>query len=120
MTFDRLKEFRAAFDAVPSQDNEGYVPDRAGFKYGYYAACDRLSPKISELEATVTRLQDAYDPAKYDAVLTENTKLRETLVAVARITASGPYHPDRFDALNEMVRGVLALSYSVDFKKEPS
>lgn len=27
--------FKQAYDDVPSQDNEGYVPDRASFKCGF-------------------------------------------------------------------------------------
>jgi hypothetical protein len=34
------EKWKEAWDAYPSQDNEGYQPDRAGFKCGWYAAHD--------------------------------------------------------------------------------
>ncbi len=45
-----IDEFRAAYDAVPSQDNEGYVPDRAGFKCGFSSAWHLQQQKIYVLE----------------------------------------------------------------------
>ena len=31
------KAFEDAWNGYPSQDNEGYLPDRAGFKCGFFA-----------------------------------------------------------------------------------
>ena len=50
-----IEEFQKAYAAVPSQDNEGYVPDRGGFKTGFSAAWHLQNQKIFELEA---RLKD--------------------------------------------------------------
>lgn len=33
-----LEEFQKAYDDVPSQDNEGYVPERGSFKTGFSRA----------------------------------------------------------------------------------
>lgn len=55
--FDRLTEFRKAYDDVPSQDNEGYTPDRGGFKCGFYSACDVLQPKLAEARDHIEKLE---------------------------------------------------------------
>ena len=39
-TTDRARDWKAfedAWNGYPSQDNEGYLPDRAGFKCGFFA-----------------------------------------------------------------------------------
>lgn len=33
-----LESMREAWNSYPTQDNEGYVPDRGGFKSGWFAA----------------------------------------------------------------------------------
>ena len=40
------EEFQKAFNDYPSQDNEGHVPDRGGFKAGFFAAWHLLEPII--------------------------------------------------------------------------
>ncbi len=43
LPFLRSKDFEAfkkAWETYPSQDNEGYQPDRAGFKCGWFAALE--------------------------------------------------------------------------------
>lgn len=37
-------EFLKAYADCPTQDNEGYVPDRGGFKSGFQAAWNLLNP----------------------------------------------------------------------------
>lgn len=47
------KEFNAFKDAwlnYPSQDNEGYVPDRGSFKAGWFAALEWCGYKKSKAE----------------------------------------------------------------------
>jgi hypothetical protein len=39
---DPLPAFRKSYDLYPSQDNEGFVPDRGSFKCGFYAAWNML------------------------------------------------------------------------------
>lgn len=35
-----FEAFKEAWKSYPSQDNEGYVPDRGGFKCGWFAALE--------------------------------------------------------------------------------
>jgi len=48
---DQHEEFLKAYAAVPSQDNEGYTPDRAGFKCGFGAAWRLLYPQLADTQA---------------------------------------------------------------------
>lgn len=53
MIFDRLKEFRSSYDDCgPTQDNEGFCPDRGSFKMGFFAACNKLQPLLQSDDAT--------------------------------------------------------------------
>lgn len=38
MTEEEMNAFQQAWKDFPSQDNEGYQPDRGGFKCGWFAA----------------------------------------------------------------------------------
>ncbi len=40
MTPEEFEAFKQAWLDYPSQDNEGYVPDRGGFKCGWFAALE--------------------------------------------------------------------------------
>jgi hypothetical protein len=40
MTHEEFEAFKQAWLDYPSQDNEGYIPDRGGFKCGWFAALD--------------------------------------------------------------------------------
>lgn len=33
-----FEAFKKAWEEYPSQDNEGYIPDRGGFKCGWFSA----------------------------------------------------------------------------------
>ena len=46
---DLHKTFLHALESYPSQDNEEYKPDRAGFKCGFYEGCRLAESKISQL-----------------------------------------------------------------------
>ena len=39
---EKYSAFHKAYDSYPSQDNEGFSPDRIGFKAGFFAAWDLL------------------------------------------------------------------------------
>ncbi len=45
MSEDKYTIMRRCYSDYPSQDNEGYIPDRGGFKIGFYAAWDYLTGK---------------------------------------------------------------------------
>ena len=67
--FDRFAEFRKSYDSYPSQDNEGYSPDRGGFKCGFFSACDVLQPKLAAC--------------------------RDALIEIARVNFAGPSTDER-------------------------
>jgi len=48
--FDCLKEFRESYDTYPSQDNEGYVPERGSFKSGFHACYVKLNPEFMKAQ----------------------------------------------------------------------
>jgi len=48
-SFDAFKE---AWDDYPSQDNEGYQPDRGGFKCGWFSAIDWILSEAVEVYST--------------------------------------------------------------------
>lgn len=67
---------RQAWLDVPSQDNEGYVPDRGGFKCGWYSAIqwmlsqgysrdDKTVALVEALKLAKIRLQRIENPRKY-------------------------------------------------------
>lgn len=53
--------FKEAWENYPSQDNEGYVPDRGGFKSGFLCAWDQQQTKIDALQAEVAGLKRALE-----------------------------------------------------------
>jgi len=50
MTKEEFEAFKTAWSDYPSQDNEGYVPDRGGFKCGFASACNYKNIEISNLQ----------------------------------------------------------------------
>jgi len=49
--------FKRAYEDTPSQDNEGYIPNRGGFKAGFYAAWNIKDSEILELKNQVEQLR---------------------------------------------------------------
>lgn len=47
------EKFKEAWRDYPSQDNEGYVPDRGGFKCGWYIAWREQQEKIDKLKQKI-------------------------------------------------------------------
>lgn len=45
MTNEEFEAFKQAWLDYPSQDNEGYVPDRGGFKSGWFAALNWIKER---------------------------------------------------------------------------
>lgn len=54
-----LTEFLKAYDDVPSQDNEGYTPDRGAFKCGFSKAWHSQQTIIYQLTAERDRYKAA-------------------------------------------------------------
>ena len=86
---EKLKrDFEKAWKDYPSQDNEGYVPDRAGFKCGWFAALAHRDDELLELSKELeeqARLNGmgAEREAKLLAQL-EESKKRELLLVQER------------------------------------
>lgn len=40
--------FKDAWTGYPTQDNEGYVPDRGGFKAGWFSAIEWVKPHVKK------------------------------------------------------------------------
>lgn len=59
-----LTEFREAWESYPSQDNEGYLPDRAGFKCGYGSAWHKQQQRIYEKDAEIAQLKSQLEAMK--------------------------------------------------------
>lgn len=55
---DKHEEFKRAYADYPSQDNEGYVPDRGGFKAGFGAAWNLLMPKIKAAQDEIQEMRE--------------------------------------------------------------
>lgn len=55
---DKHLEFKRAYDDYPSQDNEGYVPDRGGFKAGFFAAWNLLEVQLAAVTAQRDEARD--------------------------------------------------------------
>ena len=83
------EEFKKHWADVPSQDNEGYVPDRGGFKFGWKlcamwlksrlsAPSDSVTVKLSDLQRIRYLLDEYIIPRevtnKLDAILKEGVK----------------------------------------------
>lgn len=74
MTHDDFEAFKKAWLDYPSQDNEGYQPDRGGFKCGWFAALEHerkrseILVKALEFYAEGKHLHDPSEwsrPGKY-------------------------------------------------------
>jgi hypothetical protein len=63
---NKFEMFKKAWEDYPSQDNEGYRPDRGGFKCGWYAAWDLLEQRTALAES------DTSIKHKYRADVLEN------------------------------------------------
>lgn len=107
MTDAEYKAFLSAWENYPSQDNEGYRPDRGSFKSGFFAGVeykkeeiervwqihnDFLNGPYTEAQKEVHQLREdvlaehqaAVDMfGKYDAAKDENARLREALEWIA-------------------------------------
>lgn len=60
MTERDFEAFKRAWENYPSQDNEGYRPDRGSFKSGFLAG---LAHRDSEINAENARLREALEKA---------------------------------------------------------
>lgn len=105
-----FKAFKQAYDDVPTQDNEGFIPDRAGFKSGWFAALRYRDEQLAELGneyAIVCHFKEQLAHAQADAAV-----MRRALEGVLG------YDPGRIgqvriiDEDNDYARADKALSTS--------
>ena len=71
-----ITEFQEAFRQYPTQDNEGYIPDRGGFKCGWFAAYhyyavqdmrrirDNLRTELASAQAKIAGLEQELEESK--------------------------------------------------------
>lgn len=50
---NKFDEFKKAYEDYPSQDNEGYIPDRAGFKCGFMVAWNLLQIELVKADKII-------------------------------------------------------------------
>jgi hypothetical protein len=86
MTEKDYKAFLKAYSDYPSQDNEGYVPDREGFKCGFFAGIKYKEAELKELQeqwALQWNNEAAANAAGYNEAFeefnSEKARLREAL-----------------------------------------
>lgn len=54
-----FESFKRAYDNYPSQDNEGFIPERGAFKLGFHDAWNLRQVEIVSLKARIEKLRDA-------------------------------------------------------------
>lgn len=110
---DKHEEFKKAYDAYPTQDNEGYQPDRAGFKCGFGAAWNLLMPMLKAAQddyrgamnccELVTRYREALEwiaderykvvPSHWDAIAREQSAVARRALARQEFHSISPELP---------------------------
>lgn len=91
-------EFRKAYEDAPSQNNEGWVPDRAGFKAGFSSAWRILEAETAALKSEVERLKEALElistPKRADGTYNRSREACEQIAREAlRRSAPNPDKP---------------------------
>lgn len=84
-----LKECQKAYYDVPSQDNEGYVPDRGAFKCGFRSAWHLQQQKIYKLNEELAQALRA---------------INETWDFIHQLQDQGGRLPGEFDTLVDTLR----------------
>lgn len=57
---DSHELMKQAWIDYPSQDNEGFQPDRGGFKCGWFMAWNHQQKRIDQLEKRIENLKEAH------------------------------------------------------------
>ncbi len=58
LPFDNLREFRDSYSEYPTQDGEGWLPDRGSFKAGFFACYHKLNPLREAEREKVEKLRN--------------------------------------------------------------
>ncbi len=77
-----MEAFQKELDNYPTQDNEGYRPDRAGFKCGWFAAIQWLTRKL-EANGDYLYGKSKFEP--WHPTMIKDAKLKGLLVNVFEI-----------------------------------
>jgi hypothetical protein len=78
---NRFDECKKAYADYPSQDNEGYTPDRAGFKCGFSAAWRLKEKEMEQLRVRVKELEESHCGKRNRSMLFGWTKEAKTIIA---------------------------------------
>jgi hypothetical protein len=75
---NKYQEFLKAYDNIASQDNEGFIPDRAGFKLGFSAAWEIQQVEVERLKTVGAKfvVENAF---KNSDLRKDNDKLKSLL-----------------------------------------
>lgn len=87
-----LDEFKKAYDDFPSQDNEGYIPDRVGFKAGFSSAWKLQEARVAELEGLLDKAEETLkfiDDHDMETPIRIARKTRETLNLIKEVRGGG-------------------------------
>lgn len=69
MNKEEFEAFKKAWEEYPSQDNEGFSPDRGGFKCGWFAALDwKNNPEKLEIKEQSKTIEDEINEYSNDMV----------------------------------------------------
>lgn len=115
---DRHTEFLRAYNDYPSQDNEGYIPDRAGFKCGFSAAWSILEPLIKASPPPgVTEEEELQNAA--DAYARKGFKENEQLVwdSCSPETVQELF-PDAVAAFHDFLAGAKHVQEQMDQERK--
>lgn len=102
-----FEAFKKAWSDYPTQDNEGYQPDRGGFKCGWFAALEYAKEQLAHMREADELRKQAYAEQKEatETALAAGRKLEEQLSAArasnAVLRGALRYSADSLDALLE-------------------
>lgn len=63
---EKFELFKKTWEDYPNQDNEGYIPDRGGYKCGFFAAWEILTERLDALKIENHQLKQALEHAHKD------------------------------------------------------
>lgn len=95
----KFNGFKQAWIDFPSQDNEGYLPDRAGFKAGWFSAWNSCAEKYEKLIAE--------NDAKIESVIKEEYQQLQSDLTTAKaeidaLTAEVEDRKKAYDAIDDV------------------
>jgi len=80
MTTGCYDEFLKALQNYPSQDNQGFIPDRGGFKCGWFSCWHYHERKTKRLEHALSKTH-----SNWEEIAKENEHLKGLLTRIVNI-----------------------------------